>query len=94
MFHLHKTPRFVLAPALDTHKRAAMLIGSEDDSVGDEDEETMRTVGKEILVDEGLQQGSGETQCQNKKNIRQNKEEETPEGTNECEKRKMESEKR
>lgn len=30
-------------------------------------------VGKEIFADKGLQRGLGETQCQNKKNIRQTK---------------------
>lgn len=30
-------------------------------------------VGKEILAEEGLQEGLGQTQCQNKTNIRQTK---------------------
>lgn len=37
------------------------------------DEEKRRTVGKEILMDEGLHQGTGQTQYQNKKNSRQTK---------------------
>lgn len=51
------------------------VVGPEDESIGEREEgkESVRTVGKEILTDKGLQQGLEQTQYQNKKNIRQTK---------------------
>lgn len=66
---------------LDT-QAYSRFITSEEKSAGDqqEEKESTRTVGKEDLADRRLQWRSGETECQNKKNIRQTKRKKSQKG--------------